>query len=56
MNQALDRGYSVIRLLQQDVRADKNNWKENLTSSIQKYETPQVVYICENNEYAEYQK
>ncbi len=56
MKAALDQGYSVIRLLQDDVYRDKNNWKENLTSSIHHYDTPQIIYICTNNEYSEYQK
>ncbi len=54
MNQAILHGYSVIRLLQEDVLRDKNNWEVNLTSSIRRYETPQIIYLCENNEYHEY--
>ncbi len=60
MNQALLNGYSVIRLLQEDVWLDKNNWETNLKSAIQGLRSgplglvPKIIYICENNEYSVY--
>ncbi len=54
MNQALVNGYSVIRILQEDVWLDKNNWETNLTASIRRYETPQITYICTKDEYYQY--
>ncbi len=69
MNQALLNGYSVIRLLQEDVWLDKNNWETNLRSAIQGPKAradrseapglsglilPKIIYICENNEYSVY--
>ncbi len=56
MNQALLNGYSVIRILQEDVWLDKNNWETNLRSAILDIdpENPKIIYICENNEYSVY--
>lgn len=45
MKCALEQGYSVIRLLQNDVRFDKNNWKEKLIESIHVYHKPTIIYI-----------
>ena len=56
MNQALINGYSVIRILQEDVWIDKNNWETNLKSAILDIDPgiPKIIYICENNEYSVY--
>lgn len=39
MKCANENGYSVIRLLQEDVWTDTNDWKNNLKLSIKKYDT-----------------
>ena len=60
MKQALLNGYSVIRILQEDVWQDQNNWETNLKSAIQdlrpKGLVPKIIYICENNEYSVYNR
>ena len=57
MQKALNNGYTIIRVLQDDVYFDKNNWDENLLKAIENiYNKPQTVYICENNEYTEYKE
>jgi very-short-patch-repair endonuclease len=57
MQKALNNGYTIIRVLQDDVCFDKNNWKENLLKAIENiYNKPQAVYICENNEYTEFKE
>lgn len=39
MKMAIENGYSVIRVLQEDIIEDKNNWKETLKNLIKKYNT-----------------
>jgi hypothetical protein len=51
MKKANENGYSVIRLLQEDVWNNKNNWEEKLLEAIKKYDTPTNIFICSNNEY-----
>lgn len=54
MDCAIKNGYSVIRLLQDDVWNDKTNWKNSLTSNVARYVDPKIIYICDNDEYACY--
>lgn len=51
MKCANDKGYSVIRLLQDDIWNDKNNWKDNLKNSIKKYNEPINIFFgnCYDN-------
>ena len=55
---ANDNGYSIIRLLQEDVVNDTNNWLIKLQNSIQSIiDDPDVIhniYISSNNEYDNY--
>jgi len=50
-NCANKNGYSVIRLLQDDVWNDKNNWQSNLKNAMKKYDDPINIYFgdCYNN-------
>jgi len=53
-NKAVEKGYSVIRILQNDVFYDKNNWLNTLLEKIKelsKSNEKKVIYICSNNEY-----
>jgi hypothetical protein len=45
MKKALEQGYSCIRILQNDVYRDHNDWQMNLTEAIKKYEQPTIIYI-----------
>jgi hypothetical protein len=45
MDCANKNGYSVIRIYQEDVWNNKNNWEENLKDAIKKYDIPINVYI-----------
>ena len=57
MQQAIKNGYSIIRLLQEDVFNDKNDWENKLKESIELItENPTCIYICSNNEYDNYKK
>jgi very-short-patch-repair endonuclease len=47
MEKALENGYSVIRILQEDIYYDKNGWKDKLLSSIKIYEEPQIIYLSD---------
>jgi len=51
MKAALKHDISVIRLLQEDVLKDKNDWELKLLNSIRKYETPEVIYIENGTKY-----
>ena len=56
MTQAKKNGYSVIRLLQNDVLNDKIQWHAKLKQHINEQDTPCVIYICENNEYDNFEQ
>jgi len=49
MDLALRNGLSVIRILQTDVYSDKNNWKNLLTKSMIKYDSPDIILIGTDN-------
>ncbi len=51
MEKANKNGYSVIRIIQDDVWLNKNNWEEKLKDEIRDYRIPQNRFICENREY-----
>ena len=45
MKLANQYNYSVIRIDQEDVWNDKNNWKKNLLKAIKKYDEPINIFI-----------
>ncbi|WP_396189486.1 zinc-ribbon domain-containing protein [Flavobacterium sp.] len=51
---AVQNGYSVIRLLQEDVFHNKIDWKNELHKFIKKYETPVIILIDKNNIYKDH--
>ena len=57
MKCANDNGFSVIRILQEDVYYDIGDWLSQLVTSIKKIEEENIVqniYLCKNNEYQHY--
>lgn len=48
MKLALEHGYSMIRISQEDVYNNTIVWKELLKQNIKVYETPQVMYISKD--------
>ncbi|AGV01774.1 restriction endonuclease [Cannes 8 virus] len=46
--QAIKNGYSVLRILQEDVWNNKIDWKELLLEHVRDYETPIVVSLWES--------
>ena len=59
MNKANEQGYSVIRILQDDVYNDKYDWLKKLKDTIEDVKFTGVVenvYLCRNNEYQCYQE
>jgi very-short-patch-repair endonuclease len=54
---ANDNGYSIIRLLQEDVFNDKYDWKTELINNIEKIKKDNIIqniYMCKNNEYEKF--
>ena len=54
MKCAYENGYSVIRLLQEDVFYDSYDWLTELKANIEKIKKEnqiQNIYMCKNNEY-----
>jgi hypothetical protein len=51
---ANENGYSIIRLLQEDVFYDNYDWKTELINNIEKIKIDNIIqniYMCKNNEY-----
>ena len=48
---ALDNGYSVIRIIQEDVLNDTYDWYNELYTIIQSTNSTMVSCLCKNNEY-----
>jgi very-short-patch-repair endonuclease len=58
MKCANDNGYSVIRILQEDVYYNKYNWLEELINNINNIRDEnrvQNIYMCKNNEYKDFE-
>lgn len=57
MKCANENGFSVIRILQEDVFKDKYDWLTELCENIEKITTEnrvQNIYMCKNNEYKDF--
>lgn len=52
MHQAIQQGYRIIRILQEDIKFNKHSWQKTLLTSIAKGDA--VEYIHKNNEYDVY--
>ena len=53
---AIENGYTIIRLLQEDVYKNKNNWESNLIKHIYYHVTPTHIFLSNKNEYAKLEK
>lgn len=51
MKCANENGYTIIRILQEDVFYNKYDWKTELLNVIKEYSTPINIFLCKNNEY-----
>ena len=57
MKCANQNGYSIIRLLQEDVYFDKYDWLDELKNNIEKIKKDNIVqniFLCKNNEYIDF--
>jgi very-short-patch-repair endonuclease len=57
MKCANENGFSIIRILQEDVFKDKYNWQSELCENIEKITNENIIqniYICKNNEYKDF--
>ena len=49
MKIALENGYTIIRIPQEDIQHNLRKWKEKLQLAIKKYEKPTIIYLtCEH--------
>jgi hypothetical protein len=53
MKRSIDNGYSVIRILQEDIFEDKNNWKELFLQELERHplDTKECVLIGNDTDY-----
>ena len=51
MKRAMKNGYTIIRLLQEDVWNNKYNWKKKLRKYIHDYEHPECIFLSKGDEY-----
>jgi len=54
MKCANENGYTVIRILQEDIFYDKYDWLSDLVFAIEKIKGENItqnIFICKNNEY-----
>ena len=54
---ANENGYSIIRILQEDVFNDNYDWKTELVNNIEKIKINNIIqniYMCKNNEYTDF--
>jgi hypothetical protein len=57
MKKALEKGYTIIRILQTDVLHSRYDWQRTLLESIETvFSTPGCVYHCKMGEYEEHVK
>jgi len=57
MKCANENGYSIIRIVQEDVFKDKYDWLQELLKNIDKIvldKRVQNIYMCKNNEYKDF--
>jgi very-short-patch-repair endonuclease/DNA-directed RNA polymerase subunit RPC12/RpoP len=50
MKLALEEGYTIIRILQEEILYDKIDWKKILRKAIKEYDEPQIIYLYEGEE------
>lgn len=56
MRQAILNGYTIIRILQEDVYYDRNDWQNKLLSQLINREHPIIKYISNDNCYNKHKK
>lgn len=54
MKCASENGYTTIRVLQEDVHDDKNDWLNKLKNHIYLHDSPICIFISEGDEYVEH--
>ena len=51
MQQALNNGYTIIRILQTDVWKDKNDWENKLREQLHPHKIADIIYLYKEEEY-----
>ena len=54
MNKAKDKGYTIIRIIQEDIWRAKNNWESKTKKIIKSYDIPQIICIGCGIKYKKY--
>lgn len=56
MEQCLTNGISIVRILQDDVFNDYNDWKKNISEVLKVYIKPVIIYLCDDDIYDEHKQ
>lgn len=56
MKLALSNGFSVLRIIQEDIQRDKYDWETELLLCIKKYDEPTIEYVTTTNAYRHHTK
>jgi len=56
MEQCLANGISIVRILQEDVFYDYNDWKKNISEVLKVYIEPTVIYLCDDDIYDDHKQ
>ncbi len=51
-----EHNISLIRIFQEDVYENKNDWKNKILNCVQKYDSHQIIYLSSGNHYEEYNR
>lgn len=54
IEKAINEGYTIIRIFQEDIYYNKNNWKSNVIEIIKSYEKPQLICLGNEDKYRKY--
>ena len=54
MTCAVEKGFSIIRLFQEDLFYNKIDWKNELLKYMCKYDNPVIIFIAKNNMYKDH--
>jgi len=54
MRFANNNGYTIIRIFQEDIWHDKNDWLNKLKSCLYIHNVPEIIYLSSGDNYINY--